>query len=276
MIAPTVTFTNASVREFQSALRQYIASTKRALPDIINQRALNVAGNAFDILPPSSGIGVDVKRREISKYMNEPLAQYVKFREKDRDVYKVKKFNVGKIGSSVERKFVKTLKAGFHQAKAKSRQLQRRHLIVQARQRKEGKKGLYGPAMRKAAGTLSRASTAGVGFLKSAFLPAIYRLNPVARKPFPHRKTKNIKRWSASGSWGSAQPARVDIKSAATFSVNVRIGKRSEHTSPRVRMMLDGAVAMAMAQEAEEMRRHVQQKLQSEANKIMHPAVRKS
>ena len=274
MIRPVVTFDARSTAEFQAALREYIASTKRDLQEIINQRALNVAERAFDIVPPATGVGVDVKRRQISKYLNEPLSQKLKYRAKDKQVFKITRRNIGTMGAQRDRKFVKTLKAGLHQSGAKWRQLQRRHLIVQARRRKEGKKGLYGKDMRYEAGMLSRGSTGGVGFVKSSFLPAIYALNKAARFKFPYRKTKNIKRWSGSGSWGSAQPAHAQMKSEARFSVNIRLTKRSAHTAPRVNAMLDGAVIQAMAEEATEMREHVRRKMQARANRHMVSGVK--
>lgn len=271
-------FDGRSVRDFQSALNQYIASTKRDLAEIINQRALNVAGRAFDILPPATGAGVDAKRREVRGYMTEPLTQSVKFRKKARDVRQWRNI-FGPLlpdqGRS-ENVLVKRLEKGFVKSKGKSRQLQRRHLIAQAIAKKEGKKGLYGKTMKAAAARLLRAAVGGVGFLKSAFLPAIYILNRTARKKVPFRKTFNIKRWSGSGGWGSAQSAKPGSIAASQFSVNVRLVPRSAYTSGRVRNMMDGAVYRAMNEEAEEMRQHVARKLQQRANRHMVPSLRKS
>jgi hypothetical protein len=277
-----VTFTNESVREFQSALRDYIASTKRALPDIINQRALNVAGRAFDILPPATGAGVDSKRREVRAYMTEQLSQTVKYRKKSRDVRKWRDIfgplmpGQGRSESVVVKRLEKGWQATKVGKKSAPRQLQRRHLIAQAIAKKEGRKGLYGPTMKAAAARLLRAAVGGVGFLKSAFLPAIYTLNRTARQKFPHRKTFNIKRWSGSGGWGSAQSAKPGSIAASQFSVNVRLVPRSAYTSGRVRNMMDGAVYRAMNEEAEEMRQHVARKLQQRAYRHMVPSLRRS
>ncbi len=130
--------------KFNAVMREWLKGTSRAIPDAINSRMAFLLMRAFTIMPPR---GVQLKRNAVSAYMDQPVG--------------LRRFDPG------TGKFVGA-KSG--------RVLRRQHLIAQARAKKEGKKGLYGKEMRKAAGALRRRAVGSVGYLKSAIAVAIRKL----------------------------------------------------------------------------------------------------
>lgn len=130
--------------KFNAVMMEWLKGTSRAIPDAINSRMAFLLMRAFTIMPPR---GVQLKRNAVSAYMDQPVG--------------LRRFDPG------TGKFVGA-KSG--------RVLRRQHLIAQARAKKEGKKGLYGKEMRKAAGALRRRAVGSVGYLKSAIAVAIRKL----------------------------------------------------------------------------------------------------
>src|SRR5436190_10925031 len=139
-----------------AALRSYYPTTEKSLPEILNQRELNIVGRAFDLIPPSDPVA---KRGEIKEYLTQQLSQRIRL--------------------------AKTGRARFVKRGRKADQLQRVHLIIQSRRAKEGKKGLWGPVMRRAAGRFAAKAQVSVGFVKSVFIPIIRSLNPIVQYKFP-------------------------------------------------------------------------------------------
>ena len=133
--------------EFNAAMKQLLATTSRTLPEFLNARLFYWLLRAFCALDPKSP---QSERNRIAAYMTE------------------------QIGETRHR----TLKSGKQgKALARGRQLQRRHLIAQAKNKAAGGKGLYGEAMKKAAGSLSRKAIGSVGFMKSVIAKAIKKAN---------------------------------------------------------------------------------------------------
>ena len=138
---PTIT---VDTRNFDAAWRIYLAQSRRSLSEAINSRTFFLMLRLYILLPPKSP---QAARNKILDYFNRPVgaARFDK-----------------KTGKKVGR----------------SRQLRVVHLIAQAKNKKEGKEGLYGPTMIKAAASLRRRAAGSVGYLKSAVVKAIRKLSP--------------------------------------------------------------------------------------------------
>lgn len=222
-------------RPMQTALQAYYPTTQKSLNDIINQRMLNIVGRAFDAIPPADP---DAKRSLIKQYLREQVSQKIRLTKSSR-------------------RFVKS--------GVKNNQLQRVHLIVQARRAKAGKKGLWGPAMRVASGNLARKAQDSVGFVKSVFIPIIRTLNPLVQYKFPFSKTAHISRWPGSAGSGFATPAHMlTWNPTARIEVEFKV-KRND---AGVQAILENAVQLGFDHEAVELMAHVQKKMQEDANRI--------
>ena len=222
---------------FRAALNRYRNTTRKSLPEILNQRALNVAGRAFDGIPPRSGSGVDAQRARIKKYMGAKL--------------------------SPKRKLQRRRGGATRGPKPWASRLERRHLIAQARRARRGRPGLYGKAMKGAAGRLSGHAQTSAGFLKSIFLPVLRGLQPYSSYKFPFAKTQNISRWPKSAGYGSARPAREGFHPRALLNV----GTRTKGMAARPKLIVEQAFIGALAGETAELTRHVERKLAAEARK---------
>jgi len=226
--------------EFNAALREYIPTTKKELPDIMNERLAKVIERTWDAMPPNTPAAVSQKRFEIAQYLSEPRATYVK------------------LATSGKRK------GKFIRSKAKGKQLMRVHLILQARRAKKGLKGLYGKAMRKASGAFRRKSAASAGFLKSHFLPIIRTLNLVSKWKIPWWKTKGVSRWPGSAGYGKANPAKLGWNPVASFDIQ---GQVRDDQIGKVQGMFNTALNGAFAAEARELSSHVARKMQRVADR---------
>ena len=225
---------NSSVARFGRLLERYNRTTTKSAAEIINQRTLNVAGKTFDLLPPRSGPGADRHRGLVRRYLQQQLSTRTK------------------LATSGKRK------GRYIRRGAKKNQLQRIHLIVQARRAAAGKKGLYGDAMRAASGSLLKRSMLSVGYLKSAFLPVITTLNPLVPFKFPHRKTFNISRWPGSLGHGRVLPASKGWAPLSRMVLSWKLRGPRKGIGAR---MLDLAFRKAMIQETADLGRHVARKM---------------
>lgn len=173
---------NIDAREFSRAIQQLSKGVKKKAVELSNQIALDVSREWFNAMPPPIG-QVEAKRREIRGYLNQPLATNIK------------------LATSGKRKG-KFIKRG-----KKKDFLQRRHLVLQARRRRSGQRGLYGQRMRTFAGGFSRRAQIGVGYLKAMLLPVIRALNPVVKYKMPYGETGGtgkISIWPGSKGHGRA------------------------------------------------------------------------
>jgi hypothetical protein len=217
-----------------------VAALNRDLGEEVRQRSLNVAGRTFDSIPPASGNSVDEKRTEIKRYLTERLATSVK---------------VAKRGKR---------KGRFMQKGGRLRQLQRVHLIVNARRGKAGKKGRYGRGMMETARFFKNAAENSVGFLKSTLLPIITTLNPLCRFKFPFLKTKNISRWPNSAGYGKAS-----INTSAQHpGVLMEFGAKVKKNDGKIQSIMDRATNAAISAEANEIEKHMRERMDKLARKF--------
>lgn len=128
--------------EFKAALREFAPLSRSTLADIVNRRAFFLLARVFVLLKPQQ---LQAFRNKVRAYLNEPIG---------------------------ERRFDKATgkKVG------RARILRRVHLIVQAKRRNAGEKGLYGDEMKEAAAKFRRQSIGSVGYLKSGVAKAIKQL----------------------------------------------------------------------------------------------------
>lgn len=228
------------VRQFQAALKEYRETTTKALPEVLNQRAFNIAARTIDSLKPSPG-GEQSQRSAIKAYMDSPR------------------------GAPKLRVVVNGPKRGqLKRVGRKQDRLMAKHLILQARRAKKGLKGLYGQAMRLESGEFTRRAQAGVGFLKSPFVPIIKGL--VAMVKFRKVATRwgRISVWAGSSGFGKVVAAK---KSFNPF-VEMKVHWKLAGDPGKVNAMVLPKMQAAFNAEAIELARHTRAKLQEAANKI--------
>jgi hypothetical protein len=160
---PVVNMTVDSSR-FDAAMKQYLLSTSRDLHKAINSRFFYLMVRLFVLVPPKSP---GQERRRIADYLGTPLGD---INRKDR-----------KSGKKVGR----------------SRIFRRVHLIAQARNQKQGGRGLYGERMKDAASELMRKALGSVGYLRSAVVKSI-RIYNRGFAQFESAKRKKLKKPSTA------------------------------------------------------------------------------
>lgn len=131
--------------KFQSVMKRWLLTTKRELSVAVNSRMAFLLMRVFALMKPQR---VQDARNKVRAYMQQPIGE----RRVDR-----------KTGKAVG---VKT-----------GRVFRRVHLIAQARNTKQGERGLYGEKMRKASTALQRRAIGSIGYLKSALIGPIKALN---------------------------------------------------------------------------------------------------
>lgn len=177
-------------REMRDTLRRYIPYVKRNCAAELNQVALDITRDMWNALPPQN---VAVKRSEVSNYL---WAEMPEAMQRHRII------------KSGPRKGVSVI-VGRKKTRGKAgRRLYRIHLIVQARRRKEGKKGLYGEEMVRYAGAFAARAVRSVGYFKVVLLPIIRTLNPMVKFKMPFRETAGagkISIWPGGRGYGFAK-----------------------------------------------------------------------
>jgi len=161
---------------------------------------------------------------------------------------------------------------GFRQNGGSEKQLQRVHLIAQMRNKREGKKGLYGAEMSRVAGGIKSTASKSVAFLKSVFLPIIVTLNPLVKKKFPFSKTRNIQRWP-----GGAGHGKVVLTGLGTLNpmavLNMEWLKEDKSAAGHGTDIILRAVQQAINDEGSEMLAHTQREMQRRFDS--HPDLRR-
>lgn len=138
--------------EFQRAARQHMLSTSQELSKATNSRMFYLMLRAYILLPPTSP---NALRQEIREKMDEVLEERgrtVQYSKKGVVVNKWKRWG-------------------------KARQFMRKHALAQQYRAEQGMKGAYGKEMAKAAASYRRRRVGSVGYLKSAVVKAIKKLN---------------------------------------------------------------------------------------------------
>jgi len=226
--------------QFKKALREYAETTRKTIAQIVNQRAYNVAGRAMDLMKPAPGDEQGTRTR-IKSYLQQR-------RGADRYV-------ISKTGKKTRKKVKKSL------------QLVVANLIIQKRRSRRGLKGLYGQAMIAAEGAFTQASQVGVGFLKSPLVAIVRGLTdyqpPGRRMPIKTRWGR-ISIWPGSKGSGTVNPAKPGDNATATMKMNWNV----KGMPKKVERLTTIPLQSAFNAEEAEMRRHVAEKLQKEADKI--------
>ena len=219
-------------REFSRGIAALHAATSRAIPEIVNQRAFNVAAKTIDSIKPAPGDEQSTRAR-IKLYLNQQVSTRIKI------------FKRGK------------RKGLFGKAGSRANQLARVNLIIQARREKIGLKGLYGRAMRQAEGKFKLAAQVGVGFLKSAFIPIIKGLHPLVRYKKVNTRWGRISVWPGSKGYGRVQPAKSGFNAVAEMSMRWRV----RGTPTKVQGLILPNFEAAIDSESKEMTRHAEERM---------------
>jgi hypothetical protein len=229
------------IERLRKNLIENVAASGRDLNEQVRQRALNIAGRTFDgIKPQVSGEALDNRRFEIKRYMDTPISSRIK------------------LAKSGKRKGKFIRKGG------RKRQLTRAVLIIQARRKKEGKKGLYGREMRYAVGSFVGISQKAVGALKSGLIPIIRTLNGLCRFKFPFYKTRNIAQWKNGYAFGFAR-IKTDKMSPKVF---MEFGANVKTNDAKVQAIFENAANPAISAEATEIEQHMKRRNEKMAQKF--------
>jgi hypothetical protein len=242
-------------REFQAAVKQALLSTSKELPKAITSRMFYLAVRLFAIMPPRN---IQAAKQHIREYLNAP------------------------VGGTLAR-------VSRGEKVAKKRQLNRVHLIIQARRKAKGLKLLYGYDMKKESGKFRRRAIGSVGYLKSGIVRALRQLNghfsqfgkkATKRKPElpPNAALSAIASQYGSsgnvgihkGSKGSGFPAKPGWN--PTAHINLSMGIRDNQFA-RVSSRANNAMAKSIADEHAEIVGHLKEKMEEIMAK--HNAVRK-
>lgn len=247
---PTITI---DTREFHAANREFLARTSRTLEEAVRTRMFFLLVRVFALLKPQDP---QAKRNQVRAYLNEPVGE----RRFDK-----------KTGKRVGR----------------GRMLQRRHLIVQARQKAQGKPGLYGAEMKRAAGAFSRQAIGSIGYLKSGVVKAIKAINGGSFSQFGGRTKGKAGKFYAANSalvkiaqqYGTAFSNVAIHKGVKAFGFVTKgwnptavtdIGwKIADGQESNVAAVVNPVFQRAFNDEATEMRRHLARELQKDANAHM-------
>jgi hypothetical protein len=235
-MANAVTF-KLNDREFQRTLRQYVRLSRRTIPDIVNTKAFYIARRAVRETPKADKLKIG---KELSQ-----MVYTFKATKKGavRGFSKVRRYD--SFGRSTEVPLV--------------------YLLIQARRRRQGKKGLYGSKMAEAVRRFIPSRQSTVAFLKSGWLPAIKQLSRFAKEKSgaapPDSSVKQIGR-----DRGRAVPARdgFRVKAVIENAVGQGGGEEAHHSDALERY---GAPALQRAIDAEEasMRQYIEQQLKKQA-----------
>jgi hypothetical protein len=229
------------IERLRKNLIEYVAVSGRELGDQVRQRSLNVAGRTFDnIKPQAFGEGLKTRRHQIKVYMDAMIATRLK------------------IAKSGKRK------GKFMRKGGRKKQLTRAVLILQARRKKEGKKGLYGKEMRYAVGSFVGISQKAVGALKVGLIPIIRALNPICKFKFPFYKTRSFAQWKNGYGFGkvSLNSDKMHPKALMEFGANVKTN------DAKVQAIYEEAANRAIWAENIELERHMKARLQKMAQKF--------
>lgn len=236
-------------REWNRALIDVATATGRTQAEVLNQAALDVAGRAFDLIPPAE-VGSNEKsgkRQEIREELTD-VRSYVYRQVKAGP-------NKGKMKKVGSKWFTNPRSHG------KDRTLRAIHLIVNAAMGRRGKKGLRGSDMRAYAGSVVGRRTRGVGFLKGVFIPIIRMLNPLVKYKFPTRKTRHIARWPGSAAHGIASPAKAGPNPIAMITTAPTVhGSKSDS---KIMNMYQAAITEAIIWKTGKLKREAERAFQA-------------
>lgn len=195
---PTQVTFRINTREFDEALRQYMEHTQRALPDVLNKKALYIARGALRLTPvtPASAI-------------KSSLGQMVRKK------------------SGVQ---IKTVRAGdvYSHLNGRESEAPLAALILNARMGRRGPGlGLYGQEMATAIQELIAARNRSRAFLKSGWIPAIRALQPLVKDSYGFEGA-NGRAVQTGRPRGSAIPARPGFRCTAIIE-NAASGQHETH-----------------------------------------------
>jgi hypothetical protein len=291
-MTPTI---HLNTNEFLRATKEYMSYFRIDVADMNNQNAHDVLDNAATYWSRYKG-GYDARRAAVRAYMWQVLAYNIRMKRTDEGnriglrasgAIKIGKTVVNKRTGESEIKFqtprvrpsrVKDLGKFRHYGRTRrtsngyGQQLHRANLIVQARQRAQGKPGLWGKKMAKAAGKLAGGAARSVGSVVIPILMSLDGFRNVAK--YKRRGgyailSKGISRWGQSRSFGGSQVARgssTQSTATATMEWNIRASILRDN-SGWARQMIISVFNAALAERAGKLLRAVEREFQRRANR---------
>jgi hypothetical protein len=244
--------------KFKEAMDKMLLLSKRELSVAVNARMSFLLMRVFVLLPPRR---VQEARNKVRAYLNHAT-------------------NLNQFSRKTGKKL------------GRQRILRRVHLIAQAKNKKAGKKGLYGITMRDAVAELRRKSINSVGYLKSALVPLIRKFNGHFKQFGTSQVRRNVSRGEVirpgsnpnsaftkligeygligghgnvgihKGAKHSATPARPGVNPVATAAMTIGI---ADDQQSKVQAIYNEAMTTAFHDERKEMERQIAMRLQAAA-----------
>lgn len=221
--------------EFNQILDQYIAVSKKALPVILNTKAFHVARKACWRTKRAS-------KEDIKRFMSK-LVTVTSERRVNPETGRKKKFK----------------NYNFSQSKQGVPELA---LLINSNRGDAGKKGLYGPAMRKAMERELARRMSSIGFLASGWIHAIRGLDPKAEEKARSMAIRGVKQYGVP---------KGDYKAATDTDPSAMIENRAVSATDRggwEKFMTEG-LRIAFEEEARDMVPYIERKLIAETNALV-------
>ena len=137
--------------------------------------------------------------------------------------------------------------------------------IINKRRGERGEKGLYGEAMRQAQIEMRAKRLRAIAFLKSGWIPAIRRLEPLAERPGSARRI-DPDALGKPGAQGSASPASGLLFTKAIIR-NAAEARHSTTHDPLGKFGIPG-LEKAVAEETKSMQGYIERKLRQRARAL--------
>lgn len=225
---------------FDRAVKIGLEQTTRSMAEFMRARMFFLLVRMYVLMPPRN---VQTQRVRVANYLQATIGDF------------------NKIDKKTGKRF------------GRARLLRRVHLIVQARNAKEGKIALYGPTMREAAGSFMRKSVGSVGYLKSGVVKAIRKVSPKFKQFGKADKKGNLHGGNKAaqnlaffygaeqrnvamhkGTNATYRPPENSFKSSST--VNIVAGVQDSQVS-KVDAIYNATAQRAFADEAVELEKHL-------------------
>lgn len=271
---PTITI---EMREFNAALAARVQSTKKTLPQVVNQAAFNVAARAMRGTKPSA-MGLAPAKWAVQRYMGLAGGRPQGGRTGGTSKGKSAARSLRSVTLIAQAAFFK--KHGYGIGKGKSNRRTKRIRQNTSQQAsafgRNGKRKAndygsslsakpkavmgsdYGDAMKRYAGKVFNKAVRSVGYLSAVWVPVLRALAPLAKfKGYAKGLTYGV-RWKTSSAAGAVVPAQAGTGNVgATLDVSALAPRMTGGAEAVVR----AALQQAIDAEAAEMKRHLADKL---------------
>ena len=227
-------------REFQRTLRAYARQSRRDAADIVNRKALFVSLRAIKETPKADKLAIGKELSALIFDFKQTAKGYI------RKLKTATRF--GRFGQTHEVPIVA--------------------LLINAQRGRQGKKGLYGDAMKQAVQKFISARQRTVAFLRSGWLPAVKVLSPLVRNKSGAPKVDSETMHRRPGAGGAIAASEGWRVKATIHNAIAAGGKDAQHHAQGVERYGVPALQRALKLEEQDMRQFMEDKARESARKL--------